>query len=123
MARRRAMAEGKRLKPAIENRRLKIIEPRIEAPGHDLAIRVAAVIAELLEAFEDSVVVGHNGSAVAQASEHLGGIKTDRAGRAEGSRRLAAEARSQRLGGVFDDRQRVPLREFSEGFHIRRAAV
>ena len=109
--------------PEIQNRGLQIIQARVEPPAHDLAIRAAAMVAKLDDAFIDLLAVGQNGPAVSQAPQCLGGEKADRGGDAEASRRASLEPRTQRLRGILDDHQAMASGDGFERLHVGRASI
>src|SRR6185437_12324422 len=90
-----------------QNRRLHIVQPRIEAPGAHHAIRAPPMIAQQSYLLSHRVVVCHNTSTIAKAAKRLGWIEADRPGQPERAGRAPLELRSQGLARVLDDEQAV----------------
>ena len=107
----------------VQNGRLQVVQPRVQPPQHHVADFLLPMVAQQQQFLVDGVVVGHGAAAVAQAAEGLGRIETDGPRHAERPGRTALEFRSQRLGGVLDDQQVVPVGDRLQGVHVGGAAV
>ncbi len=104
-----------------EDGRLDLVEPRIEAerPANALALR-KAVISQRPHPLGQPGIVRHDGTAVADAAEILGGVERIGGGMAEGAERAAIKGGTVGLGAILDHRQPVPDGKRHEGRHIGR---
>jgi len=107
----------------VEYRGLEVVEPRIEAPALDLSIFIAAVVAKQSHLARDLVVIRHDGTAVAEATEDLCRIETDPCRQAERSCESSAILRSQSLCSIFDHEKVVTAGDVEDRIHGTRAAI
>ena len=102
---------------------LEVVETRIESPDDNLARRVAAVVPQQKKGVADGVLIGHRAAAIAETSECLGRIETDRAGNSESSSTLAFESRTEPLRSVLHDEDRMAACDCRQRIHVGRAPV
>ena len=67
----------------VEQSSLQVVETGIEPPGDNFPGRASPVIAHLIDALIDFVVIGHHRPAIAQATEDLCGVEAYRGGNAK----------------------------------------
>ena len=88
-----------------QDRRLKLVETRVEADVGERLLVLAAVEAELAGALDEHLAVAGDQAAVAVAAEVLGGEEAEDAHVAEAAGATADVGRAPRLAGVLDDRR------------------
>src|SRR4028119_2293056 len=55
---------------------LQIVQTRIKAPLYNVSVFIASVVSQQTHFFSDCIIIGHNSTAVAKATEDFGRIKT-----------------------------------------------
>ncbi len=114
---------AKARQPRAENRRLQIVEPRVDA-RLDVMIAVGlAAVAQPLDRVGERAIAGDDGAAVAERAEVLGRVEAERAGDADRADRPSAARREMRLAAVLDDREVVSRGDRFDRGHVGRLAV
>ena len=103
--------------------RLQIIQPGIQPPGHHVTRFISPVITQQKNLMRYSIVVGDHGSTITKTPQHLGWIKTERAGYTKGASAPSLVSRAQALGGIFDDQQAMPVGNCPQRIHITSASI
>ena len=83
----------------------------------------ATVAAQHLDSFVHPLVARDDHPAIAAAAEVLGGEEAEAAGDPKGSHPSAPVCRSDRLGTIFDDGNRVFVGDSHDGVHVARLAI
>ena len=85
----------------VQDRRLQVVEARVEAPLHHFAVVRATMVAQHAELPGDFVVVRYDGATVAEAAKDLRRIEAEHTRTAEGAGEPLAELRAKRLRRVL----------------------
>src|SRR5262245_49188016 len=88
--------------PRPQNRRLHLVEPRVDARLDVMIAIDLAAVPQPPQAFGKRPITGDDRAAVAERSEILGRVEAERAGDANGPHRTAGGGREVRLAAVFD---------------------
>ena len=120
-----------RLAPGIEMRKLHVehrgldfVETKVSADELVVVLRLHTVHAQLHELRRELGVVGHAHAGIAERAQVLGGEERQAADVADGARPPAEPIfRTNRLRGVFDDRQLVALGDRLDARHVGHLTV
>src|SRR4051794_31908429 len=88
---------------------LESVEPGIKADVFVMILFLSAVNAQGGQFFRQSIVVRRQKTAVTHSAEIFGRIETETSDRAHRARSHSAFFGTDRLGGVFDERNAVPF--------------
>ena len=106
-----------------QQRRLQLVEPRIDALEKMAVLRLGTVVAQRRDALRQPRVGGHHRAAVAQRAQVLGREETEGRRIAKRTGLAAVARRAVRLRRVLDQQQPVPPGQRRQRRHVGQLAV